>query len=375
MVAAANPLAAQAGAAILRAGGTAMDAAVAVQMVLNVVEPQSSGIGGGAFVVHWDARRQRVETYDGRETAPAAATPQLFLDARGAPLSFAAAQIGGRSVGTPGVLRALELAHRDHGRLPWARAVLARDRDCGARASPSRPGCIPLSPARRRRSARIPPPRALFLGPDGAPKPVGTLLANPELAATLRAVAGGGADAFYAGRDRPGRRRRRCARTRRTRAGCRDAGPRGLPRRQARPPVCGGYRGKTICGMGMPSSGTVTLLMTLAMLERHDWRALGAGSVAGRSSHRGGLSARVCGPRPLHGRQRLRRRPRGRPARSRLPRAARRAHRRRAVDGRARRRAARPGAARRARAADGLHAGRPARRTCPSSTAGATRCR
>jgi gamma-glutamyltranspeptidase/glutathione hydrolase len=120
MVAAAQPLAVEAGLAMIAKGGSAIDAAIATQMVLNLVEPQSSGIGGGAFVVTFDARTRDVATYDGRETAPARATPDLFLDAAGKPLSFAKAQIGGRAVGTPGVLRALELAHREQGRLPWA---------------------------------------------------------------------------------------------------------------------------------------------------------------------------------------------------------------------------------------------------------------
>jgi gamma-glutamyltranspeptidase/glutathione hydrolase len=104
---------------VLRAGGSAIDAAVAMQAVLTLVEPQASGIGGGAFIMYWDGKR--VQTYDGRETAPAGATENLFMRADGKPMEFSAGQIGGRSVGVPGVLRALELAHRQHGRLPWAR--------------------------------------------------------------------------------------------------------------------------------------------------------------------------------------------------------------------------------------------------------------
>jgi gamma-glutamyltranspeptidase/glutathione hydrolase len=118
MAAAANPLAAEAGREMLRRGGSAIDAAIAMQAVLTLVEPQSSGIGGGAFIVLSDGKD--VRTYDGRETAPAGATERLFLQADGKPMPFTAAQIGGRSVGTPGVLRALEMAHRKHGRLKWA---------------------------------------------------------------------------------------------------------------------------------------------------------------------------------------------------------------------------------------------------------------
>src|SRR5262245_17688003 len=121
MVAAANPLAADAGREILRQGGSALDAAIAMQMVLTLVEPQSSGIGGGAFLVHYDASKKEVSTYDGRETAPSAITPDFFLDAEGKPLPFSAASIGGHAVGVPGVLRMLELAHREQGRLPWSR--------------------------------------------------------------------------------------------------------------------------------------------------------------------------------------------------------------------------------------------------------------
>jgi len=118
-VASANPLATQAGYEVLKAGGTAIDAAVAIQMVLTLVEPQSSGIGGGAFILHHDG--QRIEAYDGRETAPAAAHENLFLDGHGKPIAFQAAVASGLSVGVPGTLSVLELAHREHGKLPWSR--------------------------------------------------------------------------------------------------------------------------------------------------------------------------------------------------------------------------------------------------------------
>src|SRR5206468_4335804 len=120
IVSAAHPLAAEAGYAVLQLGGSALDAAVAVQMVLGLVEPESSGIGGGAFLLHWSEQEKRLRTYDGRETAPAAARPDRFLDAGKKPKEFYAAAVGGRSVGVPGVLRLLELAHRQHGRLPWS---------------------------------------------------------------------------------------------------------------------------------------------------------------------------------------------------------------------------------------------------------------
>src|SRR6266404_6455711 len=119
MVAAAHPLAAEAGYRILEHGGSAVDAAIAVQLVLGLVEPESSGIGGGAFLLHWSQGEKKLRSYDGRETAPAAARPDRFLDAAGKPLASQDAVVGGRSVGVPGVLRMLELAHRRHGRLPW----------------------------------------------------------------------------------------------------------------------------------------------------------------------------------------------------------------------------------------------------------------
>ncbi|HEX4884899.1 MAG TPA: gamma-glutamyltransferase [Casimicrobiaceae bacterium] len=276
MVVAANPLAVRAGVDVLNAGGSAVDAAIAVQMVLNLVEPQSSGIGGGAFIVHWDAAAQKVETYDGRETAPAAATPSLFLDANGQPLGFAAAQIGGRSVGTPGVLRALQLAHREHGRLPWAKlfepAIALADN--GFAVSPRLYAALVGANAALRTGPVTGP---YFYQADGTPKPVGTILRNPDLAATLRAIAAGGADAFYAGpiaddivatvRGHP------------TNPGLLAAADFAAYRAIKRDPVCGTYRGKRICGMGMPSSGTVTMLMTLAMIEGFDVRAMGANSV------------------------------------------------------------------------------------------------
>src|SRR5262245_25577140 len=186
MVATANPQATEAGLEILRAGGSAADAAVAIQLVLNLVEPQSSGIGGGAFILHWDAASAQLKGYDGRETAPAAATADRFL-VDGRPRSFGEAVFGGLSVGVPGTLAVLETMHRRHGRLPWARLFapairLAAD---GFRVSPrlhlllSWQGTESFAPAARR----------YFFDTTGSARPAGYLLRNPELAATLRAIA------------------------------------------------------------------------------------------------------------------------------------------------------------------------------------------
>src|SRR5258706_1999830 len=196
MAAAANPLAAEAGRSILRARGSAIDAAIAMQMVLNLVEPQSSGIGGGALLLHWDGKT--VQSYDGRETAPMAADEQLFLTPQGKAMRFYDAVVGGRSVGAPGVLRMLELVHRQHGKLPWSvlfepAIKLATD---GFAMSPR---LHTLLAGERHLAPNSPAAAAYFYNADGSPKPVGALLRNPELAATLRAIARDGADAFYRG--------------------------------------------------------------------------------------------------------------------------------------------------------------------------------
>jgi gamma-glutamyltranspeptidase/glutathione hydrolase len=270
MIAAANPHAVQAGAEVLARGGSAVDAVIAAQMVLNLVEPQSSGIGGGAFLVTYDAARASVETFDGRETAPAADTPDLFVKPDGSLPGYLEALVGGRSVGVPGLLRMLEAAHAAHGRLPWrtlfAPAIALAE--AGFAISPrlaELAGKVPTL-------ARFSDTAAYFLGPGGAAKPAGTWLRNPALAATLRAVADGGADAFYLGDIaadvaatvsgapvNPGRMT--------------AADLAGYAARR-RPPVCQVYRGHRVCGMGPPSSGGVTVLEILGLLARFDLAAL-----------------------------------------------------------------------------------------------------
>ena len=176
MVAAANPLAVKAGVDILAKGGTATDAAIAVQMVLNLVEPQSSGIGGGAFMLHYDKGANKLLAYDGRETAPKAATPNLFIGADGKPLAFLAAVDGGLSVGTPGVLRMLEAAHKAHGKLPWKdlfEPAIKLSED-GFAISPRMSVSIAGSAARIK--AQGEPGASYFLNADGTAKAVGTLL-------------------------------------------------------------------------------------------------------------------------------------------------------------------------------------------------------
>ncbi len=187
MVVAAHPLAAEAGLAMLRKGGSAIDAGIATQMVLTLVEPQSSGIGGGAFMLYWEAATETLTSYDGRETAPAGATPQLFLDANGLPLSRDAAMHSGLSVGVPGVLAALKLVHDEYGKLPWAALFqpaieLARE---GFAVSPRLAKML----AGADPQTFAPAARAYFFDADGRPWPVGYKLKNPALAETFETIA------------------------------------------------------------------------------------------------------------------------------------------------------------------------------------------
>ena len=277
MVVAANPHAARAGDAIIRAGGGAVDAAIAVQAVLSLVEPQSSGIGGGAFMLHFDAPNEEggaaeIVAYEGRETAPSAATPDMFLDENGNPLPFAQAAFGGLSVGVPGVMRMLELAHRRHGRLPWTElfAPAIELAEQGFEISPR----LYFLLDQFKRFETSEEFRAHYYDADGEPHPPGYRLVNPEYAATLRLLAEEGADAMYSGaladaivrkvREnslRPGR-----------------LAPEDLEgyAAHASEPLCSSYRGWRVCGPHPPSSGGVTVQQILGMLERFDLAALAA---------------------------------------------------------------------------------------------------
>ncbi len=257
MAAAANPLAAEAGREMLREGGSAVDAAIAMQMVLTLVEPQSSGIGGGAFLLHFDGRR--VQAYDGRETAPLAAEENLFM-ASGKPMAFHDAAVGGRSVGTPGVLRMLEAAHRQHGRLAWARLFepAIRLADDGFPVSPRLHALL----NDEKFLARDPAARAYFYDADGAPKAVGTVLRNPPLAATLRAIAGGGADAFYRGEIAAEVVRIVSSHPNAGRLAAADLAD---YRAKERTPVCTDYKRWRVCGMPPPSSGGIAVAQMLGI--------------------------------------------------------------------------------------------------------------
>lgn len=263
MVAAAHPLAAEAGYGILRKGGSAVDAAIAVQMVLGLVEPQSSGLGGGAFLVHWSEAKKTVTTFDGRETAPAGAKPDRFLKADGAPMGFDAAVRSGLSAGVPGVLRGLELAHAKYGKLPWAdlfqdAITLAR---AGFAMTPRLHALLKLEGPDRFAAAA----RAIYFTPEGLPIPVGERLRNEAYAATLEAIGKDGARAFYEGPVASAI----VAAVNAAPFAKGDLTLEDLKGYQAveREPVCFDYRARRICGMGPPSSGTLTVAQTLKLIE------------------------------------------------------------------------------------------------------------
>ena len=269
-VIAANPLAAEAGMNVLRGGGSAVDAAIAVEAMLTLVEPQSSGVGGGAIMTHYDARTRRVSVYDGRETAPAGSTPDMFVGGDGKPLSFPQAVVSGRATGVPGVMRMLELAHKEHGRLPW-RALF------GDAERTARDGFIVSPRLGRFTNASYPQTaqpdvRAYFAESDGTPVDPGDRLRNPAYAEFLQRLAAQGPDALHRGPTA----QRIVARL--------AAGP--LPgtmtladlsgyRPVKREPLCRPYRAYQVCVPPPPSSG-VALLQLLKMLERTDIAARNA---------------------------------------------------------------------------------------------------
>jgi gamma-glutamyltranspeptidase/glutathione hydrolase len=261
MVAAANPLATDAGYQMLKQGGAAIDAAIATQLVLTLVEPQSSGIGGGAFLMYFDG--QKVQSYDGRETAPAAADEHLFQDKDGKAVSRETGVIGGRSVGAPGVLRMLEQAHKEHGKLPWKTLFgpAIKLAENGFAVSPRLNMLLNWD----KYLVRDPVAAAYFFDKDKKPWPVGHVLKNPQLARTLHDIAGGGADAFYQGR---------IARDIAAKVAAHPTNPGKLSaadiagyRPKERTPVCSDYKAWTVCGMPPPSSGGIAIAQMLGILE------------------------------------------------------------------------------------------------------------
>ena len=265
MVAAANPYASQAGYNILQRGGSAIDAAIAVQLVLTLVEPQSSGIGGGAFILHWDQQKQKLTSFDGRETAPQKVTDKLFLDQNGKAIPWIKAVVGGRSVGVPGVLAGLKMAHEQHGNLPWSelfvdaielaeQGFIVSPRMAKLVALKFNPGVAQLAPLKG------------YLFPQGEPIKAGTLLKNPQLAKVYRSLAKDGIKPFYQG----------WIAKRMVDAVAKSAVAPGLLSLSdlanyqpvERPALCGDYRQYRVCGMAPPSSGGVAVIQILKQLEQ-----------------------------------------------------------------------------------------------------------
>jgi gamma-glutamyltranspeptidase / glutathione hydrolase len=276
MIAAANPLAAEAGLEMLRAGGSAVDAAIAVQMVLGLVEPESSGIGGGAFMLVYNPKAKETTSFDGREVAPASATPGMFLDAAGKARPKSEAIPGGLSVGIPGVVGMLEMAHQKYGKLPWARlfqpAIKLADNG------------FPVGPKLARtikgfaRGANMPDIRAHFYHADGTPLAEGETYKNPEYAGALRLIAAGGSKAFYTGE---------IAQAIVDKVQHAPVNPGGMTmgdlagfKALERPPVCGDYRVWHLCSMGPPSSGGIAIVQILGMLQRFPSSQLQPGTLS-----------------------------------------------------------------------------------------------
>ncbi|BBB30654.1 gamma-glutamyltransferase [Neptunomonas japonica] len=272
MVAAANPLAAKAGYEVLKAGGSAADALVAVQVMLGLVEPQSSGLGGGAFLVYYDAKTKQVTTFDGRETAPLAATPALFQNADGSTMKFYDAVVGGRSVGTPGTVKLLESVHKRYGKQSWESLLkpAISQAQQGFIVSPRLAGSIA---ADAERLSRYPDTKAYFFNEDGSPLSAGQRLKNQKYADTLTTLAGNGADAFYNGK---------IAQDIVSRVRSAADNPGVLSTRdfaayqvKERPATCAPYHQYDVCGMGPPSSGALTVGQILGISSHFDLKSLG----------------------------------------------------------------------------------------------------
>jgi gamma-glutamyltranspeptidase/glutathione hydrolase len=272
MIAAAHPLAVEAGHAMLMRGGSAVDAAIAAQLVLGLVEPQSSGIGGGGFMLVHDAKRNRLIAYDGRETAPAAARPERFLGPDGKPLRFLDAVIGGRSVGVPGTVALLEAVHKQHGRLPWKTLFgpAIELADHGFIVSPRLVAMLAAQGKFDRPAAQ-----RFFARDDGGLLRAGDVLRNVAYARTLSRIAAEGARAFYEGEIAND-----IVATVKADANPGDLTLEDLARYRVvvREPVCGTYRRHRVCGMPLPSSGGPTVLQILAFLERYNLEVMGPGS-------------------------------------------------------------------------------------------------
>ncbi|MGF1694516.1 gamma-glutamyltransferase [Vibrio lamellibrachiae] len=272
MVAAAHPLAVEAGYEVLKNGGSAADALVAVQTVLGLVEPQSSGLGGGAFLVYYDAKNEKITTFDGRETAPLASKPELFQDENGKPLKFFDAVVGGRSVGTPGTVKLLSTMHEKYGRKEWSELLLPAKTLAMDGFSVSERMASSIARDKERLS-RYPDTKAYFFTPDGQPLQEGHLLVNKPYAKTLDTIGKEGEAAFYSGqiakdivdkvtgiKNNPGYLAQEDFTTYKIKE--RDA-------------TCVAYRQYDVCGMGPPSSGALTVGQILGIASHFDLKGMG----------------------------------------------------------------------------------------------------
>jgi gamma-glutamyltranspeptidase/glutathione hydrolase len=278
MIAAANPHAAQAGLDMMRAGGSAVDAAIASQLVLGLVEPESSGIGGGAFMLVYNPKTRKTTSFDGREQAPASATPTMFLDASGQPRAHFDPIPGGLSVGIPGVVRMLALAHKKYGKLPWAKLFEPAIK-LAENGFPVGPKMVRQIKAMQSRVSDMPDIKAHFFHADGTPLVEGETYKNPEYAQTLKKIAKEGPDAFYKGEIAQ-------AIVDAVHHAPKNQGNMTLAdlagyKARERAPVCGDYRQYHLCSMGPPSSGGIAVLQILGMLQRFPSEQLTPGTVSG----------------------------------------------------------------------------------------------
>ena len=275
MVSAANPLAVKAGYDVLKAGGTAADAMIAVQLMLNLAEPTSSGIGGGAFLLYWDASSKTLTTLDGRETAPATAKPERFLEPNGKKMKFGKAISGGQSVGVPGVVRLMEVAHKLYGRKPWAELFQStiETSEKGFKVSPRLAKSIVTAQKKKRNLDVFPAAKAYFFNDDGTPVQEGSILKNPAFADTLRILAKEGADAFYNGPIADDIVKA----VNETSIVANNITKEDLKnyRVKVRPAVCTPYRAYRVCGMGPPTSGGLTVGQILGVLNNYDVKSIG----------------------------------------------------------------------------------------------------
>lgn len=260
MAVTAHPEATRAAYEVLKSGGSAADAALAAQLVLNLVEPQSSGVGGGGFLLYWDNKAKRLYAYDGRETAPAGARPDVFLK-DGKPVPFLEAVRSGHAVGVPGAVALLERVHKRHGKQPWAALFTPAQRLAGQgfRVTPRLHQLVAGTLTLKLRAET----RAYFFDADEAPLAAGTELKNPDFAATLARLAAGGADAFYRGPLAEA-----LAARVRAEGGTLAAADLAAYTVEEREPLCGLYIGLRVCSIGPPSSGGLAILQILAILER-----------------------------------------------------------------------------------------------------------